>query len=108
MMDQHTFFKCNKINIHLIILKSRYKLDSGRETKTVSTNGIRSWNTTFNPCLTFRVLSQLFSFVSLSLFSLSCYLVSLQCCIYFLPGKLSLKLLIFCCYSFSLQSCLTL
>src|SRR6218665_1596045 len=81
MMNQHALFKRDQVNIHLIILKPRNKLDGGRQTKTVSPNGIRNWNTTFNPQLTFRVLSHLFTLISLCLLSLSCNLISLQCCL---------------------------
>src|SRR6218665_2088268 len=40
LMNQHAFFKRNQIHIHLIILKSLNELYRGRETKTVSPNGI--------------------------------------------------------------------
>src|SRR6218665_228747 len=81
LMNQHALLKRDQINIHLIILKARNKLYRGRETKTVSPNGIRSWSTTFNPQLTFRVLSHLFTLISLYLLSLSCNLLSLHCCL---------------------------
>src|SRR6218665_2599473 len=71
----------DQVNIHLVILKPRNELYRGRETKTVSPNGIRNGNTTFNPQLTFRVLSHLFTLISLCLLSLSCNLISLQCCL---------------------------
>src|SRR6218665_1871639 len=98
LMNQHAFLKCDQVHIHLIILKPRNELYRGSETKTVSPNGIRSWNTTFNPQLTFRVLSHLLTLISLCLLSLSCNLLSLLCC-------LSLYLLILCCYSLTLQRC---
>src|SRR6218665_295657 len=74
LMNQLALFKRNQVHIHLIILKPRNELYRGRETKTVSTNGIRSWNTTFNPQLTFCVLSHLFTLISRNLLALQCCL----------------------------------
>src|SRR6218665_2808693 len=74
LMNQHALLKRNQIHIHLTILKSRHELYRGRETKTVSPNGIRSRNTTFNPQLTFRVLSHLFTLISRNLLALQCCL----------------------------------
>src|SRR6218665_2809547 len=66
----------------MIILKSRNELVRGRETKTVSPNGIRNWNTTLNPQLTFRVLSHLLTLIR-------CNLLSLQRCFYVLLLQVS-------------------
>src|SRR6218665_2411139 len=90
LMNQHALLKRDQVYIHLIILKAGNELYRGRETKTVSTNGIRNWNTTFNPQLTFRVLSHLLTLISLCLLSLSCNLISLQCCFQLLLGQLNL------------------